>query len=182
MAIAVLLVSLIVGCGRYGNPLPPEMFTPQAVKDLEAKASLTGIELSWMAPSNNMKGDTLESIDGYFVWRRKQVTQAGEVEDFEQVATLEDNHLQIQQQLQEEARAKGKIARRVKVKDELKLFNWLDKDVEAGTTYYYRVIPFNQGDTEGEINKEVRVKFRGDTSEIQLMNYEDELDINSRSF
>ncbi len=169
----VLLLLVPCACGKYGPPLPPEALSPRAVKDLEVKASLEGVKFSWRAPESDLRGKDLRSMDGYRIYRHTAASSQGRspLSDaaFELAASVEDRHVLELERLQNEARAAGKPVHRVKVDDALKRFEYLDKALKTGETAYYRIVPFNQADVEGESSQLVKVVFRAEASEITLI-------------
>jgi hypothetical protein len=57
-AIAIAALAL-VGCGKRGNPVPPQVRLPQVVNDLTATARESGIELAWTPPRRRVDGTRL---------------------------------------------------------------------------------------------------------------------------
>ena len=168
----VILVFLLQGCGREGPPQPPEVFSPSSVEYLEATASLEGVQFSWTAPGDDLRGNELESLDGYWILRKlleKESDLTLREEDFEIIAKIEDPHVEKRERLREEARAAGKPSHRVKVPQEEKEFAYLDTGLESGRSYLYKIVPVNQGGVKGEVTQIVQVFFRGNTSEVQIL-------------
>ena len=173
---AFLFTSLLSGCGRYASPKPPEFFSPRSVKELKAEASLDGVLLTWKAPDNDLRGEPLKSMDGYWIKRRVITSPSDilddDVED-ELLETIEDNHIKILKELRDKAMEEGRISRKVTVDEELKKFSYLDTTVKAGVTYIYRVVPFNQGDVEGLVPQLVKVIYLGDNSFVSIIETDD---------
>ena len=179
----VLTLSL-TACGKYGPPLPPEALSPRAVAELEAIAASDGVKFTWRGVDNDRRGKELKDLGGYKIYRR-EINIAHEVSDktdkeseYQLLATIEDKHIAELRRIREEALAAGKPARRLKVNDALKAFQYVDASAQNGTIYLYRLVPFNQGQVEGQVNKIVKVLFKGEASEIHLINssQEDELE------
>jgi len=171
-------VLLVAGCGKYGPPLPPEVFAPAPVNNLEAVAAPDGILISWFAPQVDRRGRELTAIEGYRVFRMDDVfgTQEPEREarpsDYEELDFIPDSHIEVREQLRKEARERGEIARRVRVDAELTTFSYFDSSVQAGHSYIYKIVPFGRG-AEGDVNRMIQVLFRGETSDISLVTRRD---------
>lgn len=180
--LSIALTLCLTGCGKYGRPEPPEAFAPAAVQSLEVSADTSGVNFKWKSPERDVKGRELRTMDGYRIYR-KELQEKGDLlnEDveYEILSTTPDIHVAELKRLREEAREAGQITRKVKVDEALKKFEVSDKTVSPGRMYAYRVIPFNQGDTEGRAGKIVRVLYRGDSSEIVMINesnFEEEIE------
>ncbi len=173
---AILVAVLFSACGRYAAPKPPEYFSPRSVNELKAEASLDGVLLTWKAPDNDLRGEPLKSMDGYFI-KRRVITSPSDILDDdiedELLATIEDNHIKVLKELRDKAIEEGRISRKVTVDEELKKFSYLDTTAKAGVTYIYRVVPFNQGDVEGLVPQLVKVAYLGDNSFVSIIETDD---------
>ena len=93
---AILIVIPITGCGKFGDPVPPEAVSPRAVSELAVSADPSAVTLKWESPESDLQGKELKFIDGYKVYR-KEMDDPDQLLDedleFEVVATLEDKHL-----------------------------------------------------------------------------------------
>lgn len=167
LSYVLLPLLVLVGCGKFGPPLPPEVFSPKAVDGLSVSADDAGVKLSWNSPDRDVRGDELRSLDGYLVQRRE--ISAEEDTDFETLETLPDVHLAALKEAREELRAKGLPTRRAKVSSDLTTFEYLDTLAEHGKNYLYKVVPTNQGGVEGEVLLFARVSFAGAASRTALM-------------
>ena len=163
---------LITGCGKYGPPLPPEAFSPQPVKYLQAVSTLQGIQFSWLAPDDDLRGKELKSINGYRVYR-KELKQDSDILDkeieFEEIASVADDHINIRDQLREAAKQAGKPARRIKAPAESKQFSFIDSQLIPGSRYLYKIVPVNQGTVEGSVDQYIEILFRGESSIIKSL-------------
>ena len=194
MRVSILIVFLaLFGCGRYTLIMPPEALSPKAVSELTATADANGVLISWSSPESDLRGQPLKYIDSYKIYRKilsspkpDGVSQKsdtglspGSASDpiertvdrfgFELVSTIEDHHLIDLARRRAEAKAQGRISRRVKPEPSSTKFSFLDKLVSPGVTYVYRVVPINQGDLEGRVAHVVRVKFEQTNSTIALV-------------
>jgi hypothetical protein len=165
---------VLAGCGKYAPPRPPEDFSTGEVQSLEVVAELQGIKFRWRAPDEDQRSRELKTIDGYRIYRKEVGRDSDIIDDsidFELVASIEDTHLLELDKLREEAEQAGKIKRKAKVPDEKLQFEYTDLGVQAGKTYAYQIIPYNQKDVEGRYSQIVKVQFRGDSSDVFLMPY-----------
>lgn len=167
-----LVSSGTVGCGRYLPPIAPELVAPQAVDQVVITPSAEGISFAWVAPDEDRRGKELLSMEGYRV-RRKELERRGDETDpdipFRAVGFVPDTHIQVREKMREEARAQGKVGRRVKVPEELKKFSFLDSTPEIGKTYLYKIVPENQGATEGVAGQWFKVTFKGVESIVTIL-------------
>ena len=155
----------LVGCGKYGPPIPPEALSPAAVSELKASAAADSITLVWEAPERDRRKKELRSIEGYRVVRTV-VSADGTGKPPVEVAFVEDTHIRVRDDLRARAEAEGRSARRVKADSTLSNFSVVDSAVESGTAYIYRVVPVNQGGVEGDVRHQIRVAFNGVDSRI----------------
>lgn len=163
-------VVLTAGCGKYGKPLPPEVLAPAAVQSLEIRTEIEGVTFRWRSPDNDVRGEKLKSIDEYRVYRREIASGDALLKigaTYTLLTTIPDTHLSEKKRLQDEARAAGKIGRKISVDESLSQFEFSDRSLRPGTTYLYRITPVNQGGTEGGGMMLVKVLFRGDTSLVE---------------
>lgn len=172
---AVLCLTTLQGCGKYGPPLPPEAFSARAIDQLKVTSSLDGVRFEWRAPDSDIRGKELKYLDGYTI-RRLVVESKGSRDIFdkldsdgEDIAFIQDEHLEKLVQLREEAPQKKLAARKVKLDESELSFEFLDTGLEAGKTYLYEIIPMNQGDIEGQALQIVQVRFNGDLSETRII-------------
>jgi hypothetical protein len=163
---------VLSSCGRVGPPVAPETRSPAAVNNLLVQGSNSGIKFTWDAPDKDQQGKELKSIEGYRI-ERKEISSLRDLSDrkirFEQVGYIADTHLQVLDKKREEARAQGKVGRKVTVDSSLKKFEFTDTTVKAGQTYVYRLLPENQGGTHGEITGVVHVKYQGQGSQVTIL-------------
>lgn len=177
---------LFAGCGKYGSPLPPELLAPAEVQALEVNAQLEGVTFRWRSPEKDIRGEKLKQIDGYRVYR-KELSEANDLAnpevEYVLIGTLGDRHLAEKQRLEREAIAAGRLTRRVKIDEGLTRFEFSDREVKPGQSYVYRIVPFNQGETEGAALQLIKILFRGDTSQVQQLNAESpEFDLDADAF
>ena len=89
--------------------------------------------------------------------------------EYEEFDLIEDTHVAVLKDLKEQARAERRLTRKVSVDPELKSFKFTDINVNPGGLYVYKIVPVNQGGVEGNVRDLIRVRFRGEASEIRLL-------------
>jgi hypothetical protein len=72
---AVVLLIAAWGCGKKGDPRPPELATPKTITGLRARSAPAGIILTWDRPTEYVDGTALKDL-GSFVIFRKEVSQS----------------------------------------------------------------------------------------------------------
>lgn len=166
----LVILSILVGCGRYAPPLAPEALAPQAVEDLQTTAANDGIRFAWTSSRHDVRGKDLKSIDGYRIYRKEIVNKSDVVDpdvEYQLLTTVEDKHVEDLKVKREQAKKEGKISRRVSPDPALTKFDFLDSTLQTEHTYIYKFIPINQGGVEGGLPKKlIKVLFRGDQSEV----------------
>lgn len=163
---------LIVGCGKYAAPFAPEQVSPSAIRNLQVTPSLDGVKFAWEAPETNQRSKELKNIEGYRI-ERKIITKESDVVDprldFSELAVIPDAHIEKRDQLREQARSEGKVGRKVRLPAADLHFEFSDTSVIPGGDYVYRIVPLNNGGTEGEVTQIIRVVFRGQNTSVQAI-------------
>lgn len=172
VVVTMLSTSLLCGCGRFMEPIAPEMVAPKSVESLEVTAKEEGMFFVWYTPEKDRRGKELKFIDGYSV-ERKEIVERGDETDpdvkFYELAFIPDTSIEVREELREKAREEGKIGRKIQAPGELKQFSFLDPTVEKGRTYLYQIIPQNQGGVEGLVKQTIKVKFDGLLTDVSLL-------------
>lgn len=175
------IASLMVGfvflltsfaCGRMAAPVAPEALAPASVSDLKILGQSDGVFLSWRAPETDQRGADLKYIDGYKIYKRAGYGASksnAAVSNFEVVAVVKDLHLIALNQKMAELRAQGQPGHKAKVDSSLKAFSYIDKQVETGKTYIYKVVPFNQDSVESSSYALVSIAWNGGASEVVVL-------------
>lgn len=175
-----LSLFMITACGKYAPPQPPEAFSPKGIQQLEVVANLNSLLFRWRAPDEDLRGKELKSMNGYNVYR-KELSFPSDVTDedveFELITEIEDLHIEERDKLREAAEAEGKPIKRIKADGTLKQFEFLDDSLKPGHSYLYKIVPFNQGDIEGQVLEMVKVQFRGQSSTVIIVKQDDFADL-----
>ncbi len=74
LVLALVLVAAS-GCGKKGDPRPPELATPKTITDLRARSVPTGIILTWDRPTEYVDGTALKDLASFVIFR-KEVSQS----------------------------------------------------------------------------------------------------------
>jgi len=165
-------ILLLVGCGRFADPLAPEMVAPKTVESFTALPVATGMLFTWATPKNDRRGKELKFIDGYSVERKELVERGDETNpdvEWFQLAFVPDTSITVREDLRKAAREEGKLGRRIQAPDELTHFTFLDPTVQMGRTYLYQIVPQNQDGVDGVVKSTVKVTFSGEQSDVTLL-------------
>ena len=73
LALMILLAGL--GCGKKGDPRPPELATPKTITDLRARSGPNGISLTWERRTEYVDGKELKDLASFVIFR-KEVSQS----------------------------------------------------------------------------------------------------------
>ncbi len=169
LVIFTLVLAMLLGCGKYGRPMPPEHFAPRAVADLEVTAQEAKITFAWRSPRLADDGRELKSMEGYRLYR-KTIKEQSDISDndveFELITTVSDTHVQVRDQLRAEARVQGKPGRKIQPPAATMKFEYSDGTVKEGETYLYKLVPINQGGVEGDPGQPITIVFKGLASKI----------------
>ncbi len=113
----VALASLAVSaCGLKADPRGADQVRPKTISSLTGLLATDGVHLDWQRPATYLNGQRMDDIGGFLVFRGLPGQQA------EQIADIQ-------------------VADRERFRPE-KRFQYLDKSVSKGGTYYYRVITY----------------------------------------
>ncbi len=169
-----LVIALLIAtsaCGRYGDPLPPESYSPSEVRNLVVTADALAVNFKWSAPKKDQRGKELEQIDGYAVYR-KQIDNFERLLDedarFDKIGFVQDIHILERDKLRAEARKVGKVGRRIEVEAEKMDFVFADTTVKPGLNYVYKITPISQTEVEGLVKSYIKLRFLGAASTIVI--------------
>ncbi|MDO9529513.1 MAG: hypothetical protein Q7J27_10195 [Syntrophales bacterium] len=118
IAVIFFLTVFYLGCGKKGNPVPPEIKIPKAVNDLSVKIAEGEIVLAWSVPESNT------DVAEFKIYRSALEVEGdscvGCPREYLLIAELSSGDPKLLKE------AKGKI-------------NYLDSKVKAGWLYSYKI-------------------------------------------
>lgn len=66
---AILLITLLSGCGRKTALVPPQKLVPVRINDLSYTLDENGVALKWSFPTTMENGDEVHAIDSFEIYR-----------------------------------------------------------------------------------------------------------------
>lgn len=142
----VLVVLLALGCGRRGDPRPPEEFAPAPVRNLTGRGQVEGVVLSWQTPLQTADGDELLDLATFVIERGDY--EKGEHTSFDELAelpALQDPQTGVRQQD----------------------YSFTDTTLTPGASYEYRVRALNGDGVSAPVAPGLRVVFTGESSTFE---------------
>lgn len=139
------IIFLLAACGKKGALLYPEMLAPAKVSSLAALQSGSAVKLSFLLPTKDLAGHSLNTIAGVNVFKRIESS----LTEPDCSACLEDFRLlrTIYTDLPGDA---------VQLSGNSIIF--VDADTSRDTAYSYYVVSFAKDGTKGAVSAPVRVK------------------------
>lgn len=126
------LTVFCLGCGKKGNPVPPEITTPAAVSDLSVRTAEEGIILGWSVPKSNT------DVAGFKIYRSEMEIEGdscpGCPREYSLIADLSCHDPKLGREGERDV-------------------SYLDSNVKTGCLYSYKVMTCNSsGYCSGEAN------------------------------
>lgn len=110
------LLPWLAACGLKADPRGADQVRPKTISSLTGLLATDGVHLDWQRPASYLNGQRMDDLGGFLVFRGLPGQEA------EQIADVP-------------------VADRERFRPE-KRFQYLDKNVSKGSTYYYRVITY----------------------------------------
>lgn len=66
---AILLITLLTGCGKKTPLVPPQKLVPVSISDLHYTLDEYGVTLKWSYPTKMENGDVLQAIESFEIYR-----------------------------------------------------------------------------------------------------------------
>ncbi len=165
-------IFITAGCGHYIKGVAPEMMAPGPVANFTVAPMTDGLLFAFESSPQDVRGKGLKSLEGYNLYRKELASEETSIfkrEGYELVKTIADDSLRVRNTLQDRARAEGKNPSNVEVPAKYRTFSYKDTSIERGKKYSYRLVGFNQGGVEAEVDRVVRVEYDGDNSKIDSL-------------
>ena len=70
VALALMPVLFLSGCGKKGDPRAPELATPRVIENLRATSVPNGVALTWSRPTEYVDGSALKDLVGFAIFRK----------------------------------------------------------------------------------------------------------------
>jgi len=70
VALALMPVLFLSGCGKKGDPRAPELATPRVIENLRAASVANGVALTWSRPTEYVDGSELKDLVGFAIFRK----------------------------------------------------------------------------------------------------------------
>ena len=70
VALALMPVLFLSGCGKKGDPRAPELATPRVIENLRAASVANGVALTWSRPTEYVDGSALKDLVGFAIFRK----------------------------------------------------------------------------------------------------------------
>jgi len=140
LCIAAIL-ALGAGCGKKSHPRAPELAIPERINDLKAAAGEKGISLTWTRPKQYVDGKSLTDLAGFVLFRKSTPTDCPDC----QAPYRERIVINVEDQ--------DKFIKTTR-------YAFRDRELEANTTYRYRIFSRLLDDSLSEPSNEVIVEWK----------------------
>ena len=114
--LTLLCAALLAACGLKADPRGADQVRPRTITTLSGQLATDGVHLDWQRPATYMNGQRMNDLGGFLLFRGAPGQEA------EQIADVP-------------------VVDRERFRPEKK-FQYVDKQVTSGVTYYYRVITY----------------------------------------
>lgn len=117
---AFILIAFGSACGKKGEPRAPELAAPQTIKNLTARPDRSGIVLTWTRPTQYVDGKEITDLASFVIFRKDISPSCPDCPvAYKPLTTVfvEDREKFIKQ----------------------KQYRYIDQQVQAKTTYRYRI-------------------------------------------
>lgn len=111
-----IAVFLFAACGLKADPRGADQVRPKTITSLTSQVAADGVHLEWQRPATYLAGGRMDDLGGFLVFRGLPGQQAEKIGEIG-------------------------VSDRERFRPERK-FQYVDKNVTKGATYYYRVISY----------------------------------------
>jgi hypothetical protein len=112
----LLCAALLAACGLKADPRGADQVRPKTITTLKGQAAADGVHLDWQRPATYMNGQRMDDLGGFLLFRGAPGQEAEQIAD---VPVIDRERFRPE-----------------------KTFEYLDKEVTSGATYYYRVVTY----------------------------------------
>jgi len=174
--VSALLCVSVLGCGKFGPPVPPSALGPQKPPLAAVKVENKVVVVSWGIPSNDRRGKDLISLDDIRVYRRKlpSVLENAQDADMEWELVKTDPVLDFVKKTDETAPGPLAGALQATAKSpstpSVASHEFRDAIAESNGVYQYVLVGTNQDGVRGEATDFFQVSlFKDGTSEVVVI-------------
>jgi predicted small lipoprotein YifL len=140
---ALVIITLLAGCGKKGMLISPEALIPAPINDLLAAQKGMRFQLSWSPPSQDEGGRALKDLTGFRLFKREVLPPDEDCESctdaYQLLKTVDLEYLQDVRQVG------GRLF-------------LSDTDVIAQKTYQYKIVSFRKDGTFSHDSNKARLK------------------------
>jgi len=129
------------GCGRKGNPVPPEFANAAPVVTLLGRVAENGVVLDWNVPAKTYQGKELTALSGFMVKRRKAASANEAESDFDSFTIISEVPLRGATYKEQLAAA----------------YSFTDSSSQKGVAYEYQVVAVSEDGDQSVPGNVVRV-------------------------
>jgi len=133
-----LVVLAVCACGKKGELRAPELATPETIKNLTVRQNPAGVMLTWSRPARYVDGKDLTDLSGFIIFRKDISPACVDCPAAYRpltVVNVEDQDKFMKQ----------------------KQYRFIDEQVQAKTTYRYRVSSQLKDGSLSEPSNEVEI-------------------------
>ncbi|MGH7819820.1 MAG: hypothetical protein ACREQ9_08610 [Candidatus Binatia bacterium] len=129
---ALLVLALALGaCGLKSDPRGADQVRPKPITTLTGEPAADGVRLNWQRTSEYVNGQRMDDLGGFKVFRGTP----GELsEEIAEIAVTDRDRFRPEKQ-----------------------YEYLDKRVSPGATYYYRIVSFTTDEYYSAPSNQVKV-------------------------
>ena len=165
-------ISTFVGCGKYSNPEPPERLSPGAVTIETVTPAQGGISVTFLSPTNDVRGKKLNELSGYKLYRKEIEKVSDSINPdipFVVVQDINDKTIEKLKQKKSDAIDKGTPVRRVSLSGDERRITVADSSLVQGKTYIYKLVPYIWDSVDGGYDTLIKITYTGSNSVISLI-------------
>lgn len=132
VAVLAIAAAMLGACGRKADPQPYGLVRPRPIGSLAGRVVPEGVRLAWLRPGDYVSGKRMDDLGGFLVFRGRPGEESEELADI----PVDDR-----ERFQRE-----------------KTFEYLDRNVKPGETWYYRIVSYTTDRYYSEPSNQVTVE------------------------